>query len=57
MLKDKVKKDINNDNNNNNILSIPAFFTNILISIFYNNLSNIPASFSALIKGSFNVFN
>ena len=57
MLKDKAKKDINDDNSNNNILFILVFFINILIFIFYNNLSNIPAFFSVLIKDSFSVFN
>ena len=55
MSKNKTKKDINNDNSNNNILSVLIFFTNILISISYNNLSNILAFFFILIKGSFNV--
>ena len=57
MLKDKVKKNINNDSNNNNTLSVPVFSINILIFIFYNNLSNILAFFSILIKGSFSVLN
>ena len=57
MLKDKVKKGINNDNNDNNILFILAFSISVLISTSYNNLSNIPAFFSILIKGSFSVFN
>ena len=55
MLKNKVKKGINNDSNNNNILFILIFFTGVLIFIFYNNLSNIPVFSSILIKSSFNV--
>ena len=55
MLKDKVKKGVNNDNNDNNILSILAFSTDILIFTFYNNLSNITAFSSILIKDSFSV--
>ena len=57
MLKDKVKKGINNDNSDNDILSILVFFISVLISIFYNNLSNILVFSFILIKGSFSVFN
>ena len=57
MSKDKAKKGTNDDSSDDDALSILIFSTNILISTFYNNLSNILASSSTLIKGSFNVLN
>ena len=56
MLKDKVKKGVNNDSNDNNTLFVLVFSIGIPIFIFYNNLFNIPASSFILIKGSFSVF-
>ena len=53
--KDKAKKGANDDSSDDDTLSVPALSTGVPISTSYNNLSNIPASSSALIQGTFSV--